>query len=118
MKNTELLAIKESLLSQRNCILNKTHEFKKEQSDQVIVCEEVDIITKDMSNNISIQLFERDLNVLVQIEKALGKIDEGTYGHCDSCGSDINWKRLMARPFATFCIDCMEEYEDSTLSLQ
>jgi DnaK suppressor protein len=42
---------------------------------------------------------------LVQIERALARIAEGTYGICERCGKPINEERLLARPAATLCID-------------
>ncbi len=42
---------------------------------------------------------------LGQVERALAKLDEGTYGQCDICGKDIGLERLQALPHATLCID-------------
>ncbi len=42
---------------------------------------------------------------LEQIERALARIDEGTYGTCERCGKPIPEERLRARPWATLCID-------------
>jgi DnaK suppressor protein len=42
---------------------------------------------------------------LGQIERALQKIDEGSYGICERCGRPIGEDRLRARPWATLCID-------------
>lgn len=58
--------------------------------------------------------FERELDeglevraqqVLSQIDKALARLDDGTYGLCERCGKQIAHERLLARPFATLCID-------------
>ena len=58
--------------------------------------------------------FERELGsgladgaqqTLAQIERALVRIDEGTYGICERCGRPIGHERLLARPAATLCID-------------
>ena len=43
--------------------------------------------------------------VLEQIEAALKRIDDGTYGKCEVCGKDIGEERLEARPWARLCID-------------
>ncbi len=40
-----------------------------------------------------------------QIERALAKLEDGTYGDCDVCGRQINPRRLAARPESTVCID-------------
>jgi len=42
---------------------------------------------------------------LEQIERALARIDDGTYGTCERCGKPIPEERLRARPWATLCID-------------
>jgi len=40
-----------------------------------------------------------------QIERALAKIDDGTFGVCERCGREIGEERLRARPWALLCID-------------
>jgi DnaK suppressor protein len=112
MNATELSAIRESLLLQKSSILNKTSEFRQEQSNTVTVSDEAEAASIDLSNNISIHLHERDRSSLYMIERALGKISDGTYGQCESCTGVINVRRLQARPFTTLCIECMEDQED------
>jgi DnaK suppressor protein len=51
----------------------------------------------------------RDL--LQQTERALGRIDAGTYGACESCGQPIGKARLMAFPRATLCVTCKQREE-------
>jgi DnaK suppressor protein len=43
---------------------------------------------------------------LDRVERALEKLDEGTYGTCDQCGRPIPEKRLAAMPESTLCVDC------------
>ncbi len=50
--------------------------------------------------------------LLAQIEEALGKIENGTYGICDRCGKQIAEGRLEALPYATLCIDCQARAEN------
>jgi DnaK suppressor protein len=118
LTSSELQTLKESLLFQKSAILNKTHEFKHEQSSMENVSEDVEAASLDVSNNISIHLHERDRNALYMIERALGKIDDQTYGQCESCAQHIGARRLQARPFTALCIECMEEKEDLRTSLQ
>ena len=42
---------------------------------------------------------------LAQIERALAKLDDGTYGTCERCGQEIGEERLRARPWALLCIE-------------
>ena len=43
---------------------------------------------------------------LERVERALAKLDEGTYGTCDQCGRPIPEKRLAAMPESTLCVEC------------
>ena len=52
---------------------------------------------------------ERDK--LAQIDRALSRIDDGTYGVCESCGNPIGKMRLMAFPRATLCLTCKQREE-------
>jgi DnaK suppressor protein len=51
-------------------------------------------------------LRERAENQLAQVEAALGRIDDGTFGTCRRCGKEIAAERLDALPWAGLCIDC------------
>ena len=46
-----------------------------------------------------------------QIERAVAKFEQGTYGRCDECGGPIAAERLEAIPYATLCIDCKGKSE-------
>ena len=46
-----------------------------------------------------------------EIQLAIERIDNGTYGECSSCGEPIGEARLGARPFATHCVDCATQAE-------
>jgi DnaK suppressor protein len=46
-----------------------------------------------------------------EIQQALIKLREGTYGICEDCGKRITKRRLKARPFAILCINCKQEQE-------
>ena len=48
---------------------------------------------------------------LVRIEAALARIDEGGYGTCDACGTEIEPRRLEALPWAVRCAACAEARE-------
>ena len=56
-------------------------------------------------------VFDRHGLVTAQIENALERIREGSYGACDGCTKSIPLARLQALPYAVFCIDCQREVE-------
>ena len=49
--------------------------------------------------------------VIAEIDGALKRIDEGTYGTCVSCAEQIRFERLEATPWASLCIDCKRKAE-------
>ncbi len=49
--------------------------------------------------------------LLAQAERALGRIDAGTYGSCESCGEPVGKARLQAFPRATLCVSCKQREE-------
>ncbi len=107
-----LPSIKESLLFQKSQILNRTNEFKRSQQESIQLSDEAEVASNDLSNNLSIHLHERSMKALLEIDKSLNKIAQGTYGECEGCGDTISAKRLQARPLAPLCISCMEEREE------
>ena len=70
--------------------------------------------------DVATELFDRELEytlqdgeqaLLARIDRALGRIDDGTYGTCERCGKDIPEERLEARPWAELDIECQREVE-------
>jgi len=59
----------------------------------------------------SMQVFGWLIDRSESLNTALRRLDDGTYGICESCGNPIPAKRLMARPEATMCVDCQEEHD-------
>jgi DnaK suppressor protein len=57
------------------------------------------------------QLAELDARELRQIERALIRLKQGTYGVCEACGGKIPVGRLNAVPYTTMCIACQREME-------
>jgi DnaK suppressor protein len=49
--------------------------------------------------------------MLAQTQRALARIDDGSYGVCESCGQPIGKMRLMAFPRATLCLPCKQREE-------
>jgi len=49
--------------------------------------------------------------LLTQIERALARFEDGTYGLCDNCGRPIDPARLEALPYAQLCLDCQSKQE-------
>lgn len=72
--------------------------------------------TDDFGRTISIEVTAKELTVLKQIDRALEKIEEGTYGMCDLTGEEISKKRLDAIPYATMTRDAQEKFEKGQIT--
>jgi RNA polymerase-binding protein DksA len=70
-----------------------------------------DTATATLDREIDYSLEENSEQVLRAIDGALRRIDEGTYGTCETCGQPISEERLEAIPYATQCIDCRRKGE-------
>ena len=65
----------------------------------------------DAMASMDISLVSRDLTVLAEVEGALGRLADGTYGECVDCGVDIPYARLAAYPAAIRCVACQSRLE-------
>jgi DnaK suppressor protein len=63
------------------------------------------------SEEISTQLAELEARELTQIERALARMKQGSYGLCENCQCKIPVARLNALPYSTTCVDCQREAE-------
>ena len=67
--------------------------------------------TDDFVKNINLEVTSKERDLLRQIDRALEKIEEGTYGVCDLTGEEISLKRLEAIPYATMTVKAQEQFE-------
>jgi RNA polymerase-binding protein DksA len=70
-----------------------------------------DVATITLDREIDYTLEENEERVLAAIDGALKRIDDGTYGICQTCGRPIAVERLEAVPYTTQCIDCKRREE-------
>jgi DnaK suppressor protein len=64
------------------------------------------------------RLHDREKYLLGKIEKQLIRLSEGSIDVCEDCGEKIAFKRLMARPVTTLCIDCKEQNEREEAAIE
>lgn len=106
----------ESLKQQLNHSLKgSTAEVKKPDDATGYSQHQADQGTDDFDRTISLEVTSREYGILRQIERALEKIDEGTYGICDITGEEISLPRLEAIPYATMTVKAQEQLEKGLL---
>ena len=105
-------------LSQRNLELKVEIREALIQSDQQhhkdlagSVADTGDESVADMLVDVDIALVDRHVMELRDIEAALGRIRDGSYGACTECGNAIGYERLAAYPSAKRCIRCQQRHE-------
>jgi RNA polymerase-binding protein DksA len=70
-----------------------------------------DAATVTLDREMDYTLQENSGHVLAEIDQALQRLDDGTFGTCRTCGQPIAAERLEAMPWATQCIDCKSKEE-------
>ena len=65
----------------------------------------------ESDRNFTLRIRDRERKLIKKIRDALDRIEDGSYGVCESCGENITVKRLKARPVTTQCIECKTEEE-------
>lgn len=70
-----------------------------------------DRATAETEMNLELKNRNRLRKLITQIDSALERIDNGSYGYCEETGEEIGIERLMARPIARMCIEAQEAHE-------
>ncbi len=73
--------------------------------------DQADVGSKTLERDAEMSLAANSREMAMQVEHALGRLDDGSYGVCESCGEPIGKARLMAFPRATLCLTCKQQQE-------
>lgn len=113
LSQKDLKRFKKMLEDSRTAILANARKTMEEESnfDTDDLPDEIDQASSEYAQSMVFRLRDREKFLLKKIEKALARIEEGTFGICERCEEPISQKRLEARPVTTLCIRCKEEQE-------
>ena len=104
---------KEILLKRKNelekILLSISQEIK--EINKCEVKDEADLAVTSMDSGREYQIYLRQKKELEEINEALKRIEQGTYGICEMCEEEIQEERLKIKPFAKYCIICREIIE-------
>lgn len=81
-------------------------EMQKERLSDTAGDDEVDSGSKTVEREQEISLANSVRDRMIQVERALERVDDGDYGICEKCGKPIPAARLAAFPSATLCVNC------------
>ena len=105
-----LTAQKEEIMRQNAAALNSVNATAKDNDS--ITGDPLDDATAEQETNMTLRMAERDNNLLLKIDNALDRIENGTFGYSVISGDEIGLARMMARPLATMTIEEQEEHEN------
>ena len=111
MKKQDLDKFKKRLLDERDKITQAKNNKAGQEISNTQSGDEADMASAEMELDAMYQGDQRGHNMLQDIQDALQKIEDGTYGECENCGEDISIARLEANPMAKLCVDCKSEEE-------
>jgi len=73
--------------------------------------DQVDQATSGYERASVLQRTNKDQQLLQMVQSAIGRIRDGSFGQCSSCGNEIGEARLEAVPWTPYCIECQEAFE-------
>ena len=108
-----LTKFRKLLLDEKQRLLNNSKEPIK--NDLALstddLPDETDLAASELNQALIFKLRDRERRTLGQIDETLSRMDDGTFGVCESCEEPIEVRRLEARPTSTFCVGCQERQE-------
>lgn len=109
--------LKRNLIKKRDTLIKETkEELSKHMSGETrqlvdTAVDEGDWAVVDITEDISLRRLGSHRKKLLEINEALRKIEEGSYGVCEECGEEIGERRLMVLPSAARCVECQDKKE-------
>jgi DnaK suppressor protein len=105
--------IKDMLLKMRGDLVHEIARRSKATTEPGTqdIGDIIDYVSEERTRELDMILTDREKRKLLQIDDALDRIDEETYGQCEDCGMKIPRARLKVLPFAKYCVECQEKNE-------
>ncbi len=101
-----LLETKSKLLEEMETELKSHRESNKDEG-----MDAYDLASEERDREIKFLLSDREQSKIKEIDDALARFADGSYGDCESCGLEIGEERLEALPFTRVCRDCQQDRE-------
>lgn len=112
MKKKDLDFFKEYLADRLEELLHQADDTVSDMTDaNDNFPDPTDRASLEADRNFMLRIRDREHKLIKKIRSALERIENGTFGICETCGEDISIQRLKARPVTTQCIDCKTKEE-------
>jgi DnaK suppressor protein len=103
-----LAARRDELKEEYDDTISEITELQRDRLTDSAGDDQADTGTKTFEREQEISLANSILERVTQVERALERLDEGSYGWCERCGNPIPVERLAAFPSATLCVTCKQ----------
>jgi len=112
MSERQMAFFKEKLLSWREIVATESGQYAAQiQQETLRIPDPIDQSVEVMNRNMALLNGQRSRLIIQQINTALGRIEDGSYGYCLSSGEEIGLRRLLAWPIATLSVEVQELHE-------
>jgi DnaK suppressor protein len=111
MDSKAVTKFKKKLLEEKQRLMNNAQGERDLSIATDDLADDSDHTSAEMTASVTFSLLEKEKNSLREIDEALLRMEEGTYGHCEECDADIGARRLEVFPTARFCVQHQEEQE-------
>ncbi|MCW5797498.1 MAG: TraR/DksA family transcriptional regulator [Nitrospira sp.] len=108
-------SIRRQLLQDQHLLLRQAASWAPPATESELPADVLDIATCDRDLALDDLMRQRAYLRLQQVNRALSRIDQASYGICHLCRADIPLPRLRAQPDATLCLECKTECEHRAL---
>lgn len=112
MKKKQLEEFRTQLQTQMDELLDDAGKTVSDMTEEKInFPDPTDRANLESDRNFELRIRDRERKLINKIRQALERIEDDTFGKCESCEEQIGTERLHARPVTTLCIDCKTEQE-------
>ncbi|MBY0501248.1 MAG: RNA polymerase-binding protein DksA [Alphaproteobacteria bacterium] len=112
MNSEQIEYFREKLLKWREELQKETVETLHHMQEESLNEPDInDRATTETDRSLELRTRDRERKLILKINLALERIENGTYGYCEETGVPIGVARLDARPIATLCLEAQEHHE-------
>ena len=125
MRSRDIESFRKLLLSKRRILAGDVngleqaalHNSRQDASGDLskVPLDMADIGSDNFEQEFTLGLIETEQATIQEIDEALSRIDNKSYGKCEKCGGRIPLARLKVKPHAKYCIECQRQQEQGVL---
>ena len=112
MNERQVEYFKAKLIDWKNSILEESKgTIEGMQQDTRNIPDSADRASEETDRALELRTRDRQRKLILKIDSAIRRLDDGSYGYCEETGEPISLKRLDARPIATLSLEAQERHE-------